>query len=266
MTPDRPSSPGEIVLPREVVLASAGTGKTYTLSSRIIGLLAAGAPPDTLLASTFTRKAAGEILARVLSRLALASLDPKAAAELSSETSLSSTGRVPLNREGWGGILRLLVRDLHRANVGTLDSFFVRIAGSFPGELGLPPDWAITDEPTAQRNESEALQEVLSSARPSEMVELVRMTMRGEAGRGVHKRLLLQLKELRGLLHQQSGGNPADLWRPPNLRSDLAEIRMEKEDGPDEVIRGLERRPSPPRRRETRTAGSKEGWKTLRNS
>ena len=53
-------------LPRELVLASAGSGKTYHLSSRIIGLLARGTPPDEILASTFTRKAAGEILERVL--------------------------------------------------------------------------------------------------------------------------------------------------------------------------------------------------------
>ena len=59
MRETKTSAPGEILLPREVVLASAGTGKTFTLSSRLISLLALGAPPDSLLASTFTRKAAG---------------------------------------------------------------------------------------------------------------------------------------------------------------------------------------------------------------
>ena len=65
-TPTTPTSPTE--LPRELVLASAGSGKTYPLSSRIIELLASGAPPGDILASTFTRKAAGEILDRVLVR------------------------------------------------------------------------------------------------------------------------------------------------------------------------------------------------------
>ena len=67
---------------RELVLASAGSGKTYHLSSRIIGLLAAGTPPNEILASTFTRKAAGEILERVLVRLAEGASDPEKAQAL----------------------------------------------------------------------------------------------------------------------------------------------------------------------------------------
>ena len=65
-----------------MVLASAGTGKTFTLSSRLIDLLTQGAGPEHLLASTFTRKAAGEILQRVLERLAAASLDGEAARQV----------------------------------------------------------------------------------------------------------------------------------------------------------------------------------------
>ena len=60
-----------------VIRASAGTGKTFQLSNRFIALAADGRPLDAILASTFTRKAAGEILARVLSRLADAALDAR---------------------------------------------------------------------------------------------------------------------------------------------------------------------------------------------
>ena len=62
--------------PNVVIRASAGTGKTYRLSSRFLGLLAAGEPVDGVLATTFTRKAAGEILGRVLLRLAEATSAP----------------------------------------------------------------------------------------------------------------------------------------------------------------------------------------------
>ena len=55
-----------------LVRASAGSGKTYQLTARLLRILLQGASPETILATTFTRKAAGEILSRVLVTLAKA--------------------------------------------------------------------------------------------------------------------------------------------------------------------------------------------------
>lgn len=52
-----------------VVAASAGTGKTWQLTARILRLLLDGAEPGGILALTFTRKAAAEMQARVYARL-----------------------------------------------------------------------------------------------------------------------------------------------------------------------------------------------------
>lgn len=52
------------------IAASAGTGKTYRLVSRYIALLCLGERPDSLIALTFTNKAAGEFRNRILDALA----------------------------------------------------------------------------------------------------------------------------------------------------------------------------------------------------
>ncbi|WP_157135811.1 ATP-dependent helicase, partial [Mycobacterium intracellulare] len=54
-----------------VVIAGAGAGKTETMAARVVWLIANGyAEPAQVLGLTFTRKAAGQLLRRVRSRLA----------------------------------------------------------------------------------------------------------------------------------------------------------------------------------------------------
>lgn len=67
-----------------LISASAGTGKTYQLSLRFLGLLAlnGGNHPERLIAITFTRKAAGEFKDRILTDLAAGATDEAGAARL----------------------------------------------------------------------------------------------------------------------------------------------------------------------------------------
>ena len=52
-----------------LIAASAGTGKTYQLTSRFVALLALGARPEKMIALTFTKKAAGEFRNRIFQAL-----------------------------------------------------------------------------------------------------------------------------------------------------------------------------------------------------
>lgn len=122
------------------VRASAGTGKTHALTTRMIRLLADGAEVGDLFAATFARKAAGEILARVLHRLATAA-DPAAAAATAELA--AAIERPTADTSFFRALLLKVMVSLDRLAVGTLDSFFVSCADATRFELGLPANWTI---------------------------------------------------------------------------------------------------------------------------
>jgi ATP-dependent helicase/nuclease subunit A len=112
-----------------LVLASAGSGKTFTLSDRVIGLMAGGVEPERIVALTFTRKAAGEFADAILKKLAEASLDGAKAAELEAKF---GGGRVDFTE-----LLEKVVRNLPRLTLGTMDGFFTKVVKGFQYELGV---------------------------------------------------------------------------------------------------------------------------------
>ena len=112
-----------------LILASAGSGKTFQLGNRVIGLVAGGIAPEQIVALTFTRKAAGEFADAVLSKLARAAADPTAAATLRRELSLPEAD--------FSEALERVVRALPRLVLGTMDGFFSKIVRGFQYELGI---------------------------------------------------------------------------------------------------------------------------------
>ncbi len=128
------------VFSNDLIRASAGTGKTFALSNRYLQLLASGVSCESILATTFTRKGAGEILDRIIQRLSNAAMNPEAAVELGAEIEFE------LDSVRAQKILVDLLANLHRLQIGTLDSFFNRIAQSFSLELNLPEGWSIVQE------------------------------------------------------------------------------------------------------------------------
>ncbi|MDR0703828.1 MAG: UvrD-helicase domain-containing protein [Planctomycetaceae bacterium] len=164
-----------------IIRASAGSGKTFRLSNQFLQLIFHGYPVDTILASTFTRKAAGEILDRILQRLADAVADTEKRKELAGFLEL------PENPEE---ILGKLARNLYRIRICTLDSFFNKIATTFALELGLPFGWSILEETDFARCLGEAVRNVLSESHRNEAGKLMNLLQKGEQDRNVTQELL----------------------------------------------------------------------------
>jgi len=112
-----------------LILASAGSGKTFQLGNRVIGLVAGGVAPERIVALTFTRKAAGEFADAVLTKLARAASDATSAAALRRELALPGAD--------FGEALERVVRVLPRVMLGTMDSFFSKVIRGFQYEIGL---------------------------------------------------------------------------------------------------------------------------------
>jgi ATP-dependent helicase/nuclease subunit A len=171
-------SPG--VMNRHLIRASAGSGKTYQLSGHFLKQLFLGQRPETILATTFTRKAAGEILGRVLLRLALAAEDSRVTEDLR-----QSLGTSRVTQQSALQLLVEVTRDLHRMRVCTLDSFFQLLARSLTLELGLQPGWSIIDEHVDRELRQQAIDAVLSQHVSRDAQQLMQMLARGRSKRSV---------------------------------------------------------------------------------
>ncbi|WP_019831144.1 UvrD-helicase domain-containing protein [Sphingomonas sp. PR090111-T3T-6A] len=97
------------------IIASAGTGKTYTLVEDITAAIAAGLAPDRLLATTFTKKAAAELSGRIRTALIRNGRADQAAALLS-------------------------------ARIGTVNSVCGSLISEFAFELGRSPTADVIEE------------------------------------------------------------------------------------------------------------------------
>lgn len=140
-----------------MILASAGSGKTYALTNRFITLLAHGAKPERIAALTFTRKAAGEFFDEILKKLARAAEDEASAKGLAAEIGVPGMQAADFLR-----LLREMIEAMHRLNLGTFDSFFARIVRAFPLELGLGGEFEMLEEHAARRERRRVLQRMFA--------------------------------------------------------------------------------------------------------
>jgi len=130
--------------PRTLIKASAGSGKTFRLTDRFIYLLLCGEKPESIVALTFSRKAAGEFFDAILCKLAEAAISGRDRARLEEEFGFSITpGQL---REK----IALLLGTMNRLTLGTLDSFFFSVLASAPLEYGLAIGFDLMDESAAR--------------------------------------------------------------------------------------------------------------------
>ncbi len=168
-----------------LIRASAGTGKTFQLSNRLLQIILSGQEVDHVLATTFTRKAAGEIMQRVLQRLAQACVNEAKRTELSTHIKGVDTSPAACL-----AALRRVTGQLHRFRVSTLDSFFAQIARTFSLEMMLPPGWSALDPVQEPAMQMQAVQEMLDSHDRKTLVNLVRMLAKGESQRQVAEQIV----------------------------------------------------------------------------
>lgn len=122
-----------------VVIAGAGAGKTETMAARVVWLVANGyATPSQVLGLTFTRKAAGQLLRRVrtrLARLAGAGLASEAGADEMATVSTYHAFAGTLLREH--GLLLPVEPDTRLLSETELWQLAFEVVCAHPGELAI---------------------------------------------------------------------------------------------------------------------------------
>jgi exodeoxyribonuclease V beta subunit len=143
--------------------ASAGTGKTFSLTALVIRLLlegiADGEQPyhpmlQEILLVTFTNKATDELRTRLRTRLALAvqlwtsaPTGPAFAQALDEDGFLAAYHRARAGRHAEDAArLRAAEAVIDQAPVSTIHGFCARILGEFSGLIGLPADVAVAED------------------------------------------------------------------------------------------------------------------------
>ncbi len=183
-----------ILEPYLMIRASAGSGKTYQLSNRIIGMIGAREQaPERIIALTFTRKAAGEFADDLLHKLSRAALDDEAAADLQEQVN----GVFDVE-----SVLAQVVRALPRMQLGTMDSFFSQVVRGFQYEFGLSGgDFELIEGPQLEMAMKEivreALSDVLAEGSGEEFVRAFRRATKG----GESGRVAASLEKFVGLWH-----------------------------------------------------------------
>ncbi|OTG67538.1 UvrD-helicase domain-containing protein [Acinetobacter silvestris] len=138
--------------------ASAGTGKTYTLSSLMVRIFLEKYLPSQVIATTFTRKASAELKSRIRTRLVethryfescrdLTEQQVLAKAQQETDPLFAKVLQTFATQIGYAcERLKLVIDQLDELFVGTLDSFSQKLLREFAFESGKIERAEITDD------------------------------------------------------------------------------------------------------------------------
>ena len=147
------------------VSASAGTGKTQVLTTRVVRLLLEGVAPHQILCLTFTRAAAAEMQARIYATLS-AWLH---ADDADIDAALLARGLAPSDK------LRARARQLFATvleargglRIQTLHSFAQSLLAAFPAEADIPAGFIALDDRSILQMQQKALVDLVVGAQQS---------------------------------------------------------------------------------------------------
>jgi len=126
------------------VSASAGSGKTWLLITRIVRLLIDGAKPGNIIALTFTRKAAGEMQIRLNERLfEMATAEEN---ELDALLQLIGCDTSTATKSIASGLYEKSMHNLYPIRIQTFHSFCQDILSRFPLEADIPPGFDLSED------------------------------------------------------------------------------------------------------------------------
>jgi len=147
------------------VLASAGTGKTYSLISRLIALLYKGVKYNEILVITFSNSAICDIRRKLRERM-------ESIARGKDDELLSALDN---NEKEARDKIKLILNDLYKCgfslNISTVHSFFSSIIGLFPFEAGRLPGYRIAEESEEKRYLKETINTMFENAEKDETLQ-----------------------------------------------------------------------------------------------
>lgn len=200
------------------VSAPAGSGKTELLIQRFLALLARVDEPESVVAITFTRKAAAEMRARLVGALEDASLGQAVTSEHGHLTRELATAVISAGaNRGWD-----LIATPSRLRIQTIDSFCGELTRQMPILSGSGGELRISDD--ADPLYREAVADFLAQGDCSPGTDMERVLLHLDNNWGSASDLLLRLLKRRDQWQRLLGSAQLDERHRDRLEASIADL------------------------------------------